>query len=268
MRVYIDGTEQAARSIRASEIDYDPENDFAIGRYHDSHSSYYFPGQITEVRVWSIARPQADVKASMHDRLAGDEDGLVGYWPLNEGRGDTVVDHSGSDNQGMVHGATWKDDAIHLQPASTQDKPNWESRYQALQAELDKVKNELAEQKAQNGHLQEEVEQSQQALAEQQTQNNRLQEDLEQSQQALTAAQSECTSCQTRCDQLNRELSQIKQRLTTVQAEYTVLQTEYSRMQDEYTQVKQRLSRFRNGPIILKLRKNYYSVTYIRPRSQ
>lgn len=33
--------------------------------------------------------------------------GLVGYWPLNEGSGSTVLDASGNGNAGQVSGATW-----------------------------------------------------------------------------------------------------------------------------------------------------------------
>jgi hypothetical protein len=35
------------------------------------------------------------------------QDGLVGYWPMDEGAGETLRDLSGSDNQGTIHGAEW-----------------------------------------------------------------------------------------------------------------------------------------------------------------
>lgn len=40
----------------------------------------YFEGQIAEVRVWNIARPESELKENMSQRLKGNETGLVGYW--------------------------------------------------------------------------------------------------------------------------------------------------------------------------------------------
>jgi hypothetical protein len=40
--------------------------------------------------------------------LAGDEPGLAGYWPLNEGTANTVCDKTQNANHGTIHGATWE----------------------------------------------------------------------------------------------------------------------------------------------------------------
>lgn len=37
-------------------------------------------GAIDEIRIWNIARPQAEIQESMLNQLNGDEDGLVAYW--------------------------------------------------------------------------------------------------------------------------------------------------------------------------------------------
>lgn len=42
-----------------------------------------FEGRVADVQVWSVARSQADIEASMYQRLTGRESGLVGYWPLD-----------------------------------------------------------------------------------------------------------------------------------------------------------------------------------------
>jgi len=52
----------------------------------------YFSGQIDEFRMWNIARSQADIMATMGTTLAGNEDGLVGYWKLDDGTGTTAKD--------------------------------------------------------------------------------------------------------------------------------------------------------------------------------
>ena len=44
----------------------------------------------------------------------GNESGLVGYWNMNEGEGDTpnynLIDNSGNGNNGTIYGATWSTD--------------------------------------------------------------------------------------------------------------------------------------------------------------
>ena len=42
-----------------------------------------FKGRIADVRIWSVARSQAEILANYQSRLAGDEAGLLAYWPLD-----------------------------------------------------------------------------------------------------------------------------------------------------------------------------------------
>ncbi|BAZ21706.1 hypothetical protein NIES4073_25840 [Kalymmatonema gypsitolerans NIES-4073] len=72
---------------------------------------------IAEVRLWNVARTQAQIKANMsqrleHYRLNGKEEklkGLVGYWRLDDGDKDTnqVRNVISENNHGTVHGAEW-----------------------------------------------------------------------------------------------------------------------------------------------------------------
>ncbi len=52
----------------------------------------YFNGAIDEFRMWNVARSQADIMATMGTTLAGNEDGLVGYWKFDDGTGTTAKD--------------------------------------------------------------------------------------------------------------------------------------------------------------------------------
>ncbi|MCH7497345.1 MAG: hypothetical protein IH971_05795, partial [Candidatus Marinimicrobia bacterium] len=45
-----------------------------------------FNGLIDEVRLWNSTRSEAEIQAKMNTTLVGNETGLAGYWPLNEGR--------------------------------------------------------------------------------------------------------------------------------------------------------------------------------------
>jgi VCBS repeat-containing protein len=79
-------------------------------------STYIGPsGSIAEVRVWNVARSGAEIAASMSSTLTGDETGLVGYWPLNDGSGTVALDRGhatdthvvGTQQNLTVTGATW-----------------------------------------------------------------------------------------------------------------------------------------------------------------
>jgi hypothetical protein len=51
-----------------------------------------YQGNIHELRIWSKFLQLGDVYASMSLSLSGNEIGLVGYWPFDEGRGNLAVD--------------------------------------------------------------------------------------------------------------------------------------------------------------------------------
>lgn len=75
---------------------------------------YLFKGEMAEVRIWNRVRSPEEIKASMNQRLAGDEEGLTGYWPLNEGTGTTAEDMTSNTNPGRVHGGTWGSSDLRL----------------------------------------------------------------------------------------------------------------------------------------------------------
>jgi len=67
-----------------------------------------FSGLIDEVRVWNVARTQAQIYQDMHNQLRGDEPGLIGYWNFNEGSGTSAFDQSVYGNNGSLQGGvTW-----------------------------------------------------------------------------------------------------------------------------------------------------------------
>jgi hypothetical protein len=70
----------------------------------EGNPAYFFPGQITEVRVWNRAGSQNEIQNQMYCRLLGQEPGLVGYWPFNEGYGTIVRDQTSNGNHGTIPG--------------------------------------------------------------------------------------------------------------------------------------------------------------------
>jgi len=62
----------------------------------------YYDGMIDEVRVWNVALTKEEILAGMHERLAGTEPGLIGYWNFDEGQGQVAGDSSGYGNNGIL----------------------------------------------------------------------------------------------------------------------------------------------------------------------
>ena len=64
----------------------------------------FFPGQIADVRIWSLAHNAKTIKDNMYLQLTGKEVGLVGYWRLGGISEGKVVDFSVNGNDGTVYG--------------------------------------------------------------------------------------------------------------------------------------------------------------------
>jgi len=75
----------------------------------------YFHGQLTEVRLWNMARTQQQIQDNMHRRLTGSYTGLVGCWRFDEGNGNLAVDYSGNGNTGILtNGPIWVTSSVPL----------------------------------------------------------------------------------------------------------------------------------------------------------
>jgi hypothetical protein len=65
-----------------------------------------FQGNINELRMWSTARTKEEIRNNMFEELNGDEAGLIGYWPMDDGNGRQVADLTSNDNHGTQSGDT------------------------------------------------------------------------------------------------------------------------------------------------------------------
>lgn len=66
-----------------------------------------FQGALDEVRIWSVARTDAEIVASINSPLEGPVDGLVGRWGMNEGSGNMIHSSAGSTLDGTILGSNW-----------------------------------------------------------------------------------------------------------------------------------------------------------------
>ncbi len=100
MIIYVDGEEVASepKSISFSS----PNSNLTIGN-SSNFSNRYFVGTIDEVRVWDVARSQAEIQATMSNCLSGSEIGLAAYYQFEDGAGNEFVsDISPNANTGII----------------------------------------------------------------------------------------------------------------------------------------------------------------------
>jgi uncharacterized protein len=70
------------------------------------HNNIYFTGQLAHISVWNYPCPPVEIERQRHryQPIVGNEQGLVAYWPLNEGEGTSVKDKTGNGHDGNLHG--------------------------------------------------------------------------------------------------------------------------------------------------------------------
>ena len=83
----------------------DSVNDLLIGDVDDSDRA--FDGGIDDVSLWNRERSLTEIAETYQFELAGTEDGLVGYWKMNEGTGTNVADATANGNDGTLTGGAW-----------------------------------------------------------------------------------------------------------------------------------------------------------------
>ena len=78
--LYIDGVLNASGSLT---VNTGTTNNVRIGRRIDGPG--WFSGDIDEVRIWDVAKTQAEIAANMNNEVCGITSDLVAYYRLNEG---------------------------------------------------------------------------------------------------------------------------------------------------------------------------------------
>ncbi|MFM1943956.1 MAG: hypothetical protein RI897_2938 [Verrucomicrobiota bacterium] len=71
---------------------------FYLGAGYQSN----FRGDLDEVRVWNVARSQAEIRSTLRARLTGEEPGLVAYWDFEENAGLVLGDRSTNSLNGSI----------------------------------------------------------------------------------------------------------------------------------------------------------------------
>ncbi|MES2774435.1 MAG: LamG domain-containing protein [Bacteroidota bacterium] len=102
---YINGVASGGGTATARQ-DNQPMN---IGRQQPtSCQCNHFNGTMDELRIWNVARTQAQIVANITSSVPVNSAGLVAYYKFDEGGGTTTTDASGNANNGtLVNGPTW-----------------------------------------------------------------------------------------------------------------------------------------------------------------
>ncbi|MBT8445253.1 MAG: serine hydrolase, partial [Gammaproteobacteria bacterium] len=79
-----------------------------VGARADSEARF-FAGAIDEVRIWNTKLSEQEIWSRMHQQLTGLEPGLVAYYPMDEGTGQTAADGSGNGHDGQLGAAAIAD---------------------------------------------------------------------------------------------------------------------------------------------------------------
>ncbi len=107
VRIYINGVEQALtfNPTPSGKIADNTTLSLSIGLLQNNN--FRFDGIIDEVRLWNVTRTHQDILDNMSGCLNGNEEGLSGYWKMNEGNGDSLFDCSPNQNDFSLTFVKW-----------------------------------------------------------------------------------------------------------------------------------------------------------------
>ena len=98
MKIYVNGIVEAEENHPGLNIGNANNSHLLVGE-SPGFPGRVFNGKIDEVRIWNIARTQTEIQSTMDIALPPEyystpDSGLVGYWRMNEGTGQTAADLS------------------------------------------------------------------------------------------------------------------------------------------------------------------------------
>lgn len=104
-KFYVDGVLDQLSNSGSRTINTILRDNVTIGR-DGANSAKYFQGEISEVRIWSVAKTTSQIQATMtQSSLSGSEAGLEVYYTFENG----ATDKSANGRNGVNHGAIFGD---------------------------------------------------------------------------------------------------------------------------------------------------------------
>jgi hypothetical protein len=113
VKIYIDGQLQVlSPSTNGTGTITNNTRDIQIGKLNWVSGSF-FDGNMDEIRIWDKALTDADIRQNMFQKLNGDEDGLIAYYPLDEIDGSLVIDKTGNNDYSLLDTGVTQSDETH-----------------------------------------------------------------------------------------------------------------------------------------------------------
>jgi len=105
MRIYVNGVPSIVSFDGSATYIATNSSHGSIGRRVDPYGVYTFDGEMDEVRLWDIARSQAEIRDYMCRKIDASISGLIGYWKADESySGTNVADSAIPAENGTIQG--------------------------------------------------------------------------------------------------------------------------------------------------------------------
>ncbi|GAB5554967.1 MAG: hypothetical protein Sapg2KO_45580 [Saprospiraceae bacterium] len=104
-KIYLNGNLVATSDTFTTTIGIAPTENLLVGT-SPAFLDRVINGGVAEVRIWNTARTDSEIKEFATQRITGQEIGLVGYWPIDEGEGQIIADRGANNNEGILGGTT------------------------------------------------------------------------------------------------------------------------------------------------------------------
>ncbi len=105
IKFYINGKLDTTHTITSGSTLPTSSASFRIGS-ENRNNNRCFGGNLSDCRVWSAARTAEEIAGNRFVRLAGTEQGLAAYWPLDEGSGSSVTNKAAGTSDAIT-GSTY-----------------------------------------------------------------------------------------------------------------------------------------------------------------
>ncbi len=100
MRLFVDGVEIGSTMTVVTPMTVQTPHYVTLGGTVGTGQA--FAGDLDDIRIWSLARTEAQIQSSLGQRLNGSENGLVALWRCDEGSGQQLLDASPAGNFGRL----------------------------------------------------------------------------------------------------------------------------------------------------------------------
>ncbi len=97
MKLFLEGTE-VGNTPKTGSLTTNSTAAAWIGGNPPTATGHPWQGGIDDVRIWNVARTQAQIQNARTYELLGNEAGLQAYYKFNEGTGQTINDQTGNNN--------------------------------------------------------------------------------------------------------------------------------------------------------------------------